>query len=55
MPPSSERNMIIIPPRNVFWRKSEPMQAMWILKYSPNWYPSFPPVTLADMPMKRVK
>ena len=25
------------------------------LKYSPNWYPSFPPVTLADMPMKRVK
>lgn len=28
--PSTERNMIIIPPRKVFWRKSEPMQAMWI-------------------------
>ena len=53
--PSTERNMIIIPPRKVFWRKSEPMQAMWILKCSPSCYPFFPPVISVDMPMKREK
>ena len=50
-----ERNMIIIPPRKVFWRKSEPMQAMWILKCSLSCYPFFPPVISVDMPMRREK
>lgn len=53
--PSTERNMIIIPPRKVFWRKSEPMQAMWILKCSLSCYPFFPPVISVDMPMRREK
>ena len=52
---STERNMIIIPPRKVFWRKSEPMQAMWILKCSLSCYPFFPPVISVDMPMRREK
>ena len=51
----TERNMIIIPPRKVFWRKSEPMQAMWILKCSLSCYPFFPPVISVDMPMRREK
>ncbi len=56
MPPSTERNMIIIPPRKVFWRKSEPMQAMWILKCSLSCYPFFPPPVISvDMPMRREK
>lgn len=39
----------------VFWRKSEPMQAMWILKCSLSCYPFFPPVISVDMPMRREK
>ena len=35
--------------------KSEPMQAMWILKCSLSCYPFFPPVISVDMPMRREK
>ena len=35
--------------------KSEPMQAMWILKCSPSCYSFFPLVISVDMPMKREK